>query len=80
MPALRTSAARRQHVVGWIALTLLAFLQAPGRTAADTKFDLTADPAAFLSAATHAYTDRFTLGQIQTRPTDTSSPTARFSG
>lgn len=65
MPALRTSAARRQHVVGWIALTLLAFLQAPGRTAADTKFDLTADPGAFLAAATHAYTDRFTLGQIQ---------------
>ena len=46
-------------------MTLLAFLQAPGRTAADTKFDLTADPGAFLSAATHAYTDRFTLGQIQ---------------
>lgn len=65
MPALRTLAARRQHLLGWIALTLLSFLQAPGRTAADTKFDLTADPGAFLSAATHAYTDRFTLGQIQ---------------
>nr|WP_273413804.1 alpha-(1->3)-arabinofuranosyltransferase family protein [Corynebacterium appendicis] len=55
----------RTHLVGWVALTLLAFLQAPGRTAADTKFDLTADPGAFLAAATHAYTDRFTLGQIQ---------------
>mgnify|MGYP002714531406 CR=1 FL=1 len=65
MPALRTLAARHQHVVGWIALTLLSFLQAPGRTAADTKFDLTADPHAFLASATHAYTDRFTLGQIQ---------------
>ena len=65
MPALRTLAARRQHLLGWIALTLLSFLQAPGRTAADTKFDLTADPGAFLGAATHAYTDRFTLGQIQ---------------
>ena len=53
------------HLVGWVALTLLAFLQAPGRTAADTKFDLTADPGAFLAAATHAYTDRFSLGQIQ---------------
>lgn len=59
------SAPARQHVLGWVTLTLLAFLQAPGRTAADTKFDLTADPGAFLAAATHAYTDRFTLGQIQ---------------
>ena len=63
MPALRIPF--RQHLLGWVALTLLAFLQAPGRTAADTKFDLTADPGAFLAAATHAYTDRFTLGQIQ---------------
>ena len=55
----------RTHAIGWFFFTLLAFLQAPGRTAADTKFDLTADPGAFLTAATHAYTDRFTLGQIQ---------------
>ena len=68
MPALRTFTARgphTTHAAGWIVLALLAFLQAPGRTAADTKFDLTADPGAFLAEATHAYTDRFTLGQIQ---------------
>nr|WP_231375952.1 alpha-(1->3)-arabinofuranosyltransferase family protein [Corynebacterium aquatimens] len=53
------------HLVGWIFLTLLAFLQAPGRTAADTKFDLTANPAGFLGQATHAYTDAFTFGQLQ---------------
>ncbi|SDS82474.1 arabinofuranan 3-O-arabinosyltransferase [Corynebacterium timonense] len=55
----------RGHVVGWAVLTLLSFLQPPGRVAADTKFDLTQDPAGFLSQATHAYTDQFTLGQIQ---------------
>lgn len=55
----------RGHVIGWAVLTLLSFLQPPGRVAADTKFDLTADPAGFLRQATHAYTDQFTLGQIQ---------------
>lgn len=68
MPALRTISARGPHMThaaGWIVLALLAFLQAPGRTAADTKFDLTADAGAFLAEATHAYTDRFTLGQMQ---------------
>ncbi|WP_018295958.1 DUF3367 domain-containing protein [Corynebacterium lubricantis] len=53
------------HLVGWVLLTLLAFLQDPGRTAADTKLDLALDPAGFLSQATSAYTDDFTLGQIQ---------------
>ncbi len=53
------------HVVGWVLLTVLAFLQDPGRTAADTKLDLALDPAGFLAGATSAYTDEFTLGQIQ---------------
>ena len=53
------------HVYTWLILGLLAFLQAPGRTAADTKFDLLVNPAGFLAAAGHAYTDTFTLGQIQ---------------
>ncbi|MHA2789983.1 alpha-(1-_3)-arabinofuranosyltransferase domain-containing protein [Corynebacterium sp. S7] len=53
------------HLVGWVFLTLLSFLQEPGRTAADTKLDLALDPAGFLGQATSAYTDTFTLGQIQ---------------
>nr|WP_255695743.1 alpha-(1->3)-arabinofuranosyltransferase family protein [Corynebacterium sp. CNCTC7651] len=41
------------------------FLQPPGRVAADTKFDLTADPVGFLRRALHAWTDEFPLGQMQ---------------
>lgn len=53
------------HVLGWVALTLISFAQPPGHVAADTKFNLTQDPAGFLAAATRAWTDQFTLGQIQ---------------
>ncbi|QQU91798.1 DUF3367 domain-containing protein [Corynebacterium propinquum] len=41
------------------------FAQPVGLIAADTKHDLTADPAGFLAAATHAWTDVFPLGQLQ---------------
>lgn len=53
------------HLLGWVVLGLVSLLQAPGRVAADTKHDLTADPAGFLAQATHAWTDTFTLGQLQ---------------
>ena len=53
------------HLLGWIVLGLISLLQAPGRVAADTKHDLTADPAGFLVQATHAWTDTFPLGQLQ---------------
>jgi len=55
----------RTHWLGWLALTLLALLQPPGQIAADTKFDLTANPAGFLRNALHIYTDEFPLGQVQ---------------
>lgn len=55
----------RAHLAGWLALVLLVLAQPPGRVAADTKFDLVADPARFLARATHAYTDEFPLGQVQ---------------
>lgn len=51
--------------LGCLALTLLSFLQPPGRIAADTKFDLTANPGGFLRGALHAWTDAFPLGQMQ---------------
>lgn len=53
------------HLLGWLALTLISFAQPPGQVAADTKFNLTHNPGAFLAAVTRAWTDQFTLGQIQ---------------
>lgn len=53
------------HLVGWLAAALIAFLQPPGQVAADTKFDLVANPAGFLARATQVWTDAFPLGQIQ---------------
>ncbi|AGF73584.1 DUF3367 domain-containing protein [Corynebacterium halotolerans] len=53
------------HLAGWLLLAAVMFLQPWGLTAADTKHDLTADPAGFLAGALHAWTDTFTLGQLQ---------------
>ncbi|WP_283175923.1 alpha-(1-_3)-arabinofuranosyltransferase domain-containing protein [Corynebacterium guaraldiae] len=43
----------------------MVLVQPWGLTAADTKHDLVANPAHFLRCALHAYTDTFTLGQLQ---------------
>lgn len=53
------------HLLAWVFFAAVMFLQPPGRTAADTKLDLVADPAGFLAGALHAYTPEFTLGQLQ---------------
>ena len=46
-------------------VALVVLLQPWGLTAADTKHDLVANPSGFLAGALHAYTDTFTLGQLQ---------------
>lgn len=53
------------HLPVWILLGLVVFLQPVGQVAADTKLDLLLDPSGFLSGAMHAWTDDFTLGQLQ---------------
>ena len=55
----------RARIGGLFFLALVVFLQPWGLTAADTKHDLVANPAGFLAGALHAYTDTFTLGQLQ---------------
>lgn len=53
------------HAIVWLVLAAAMFAQPVGLIAADTKHDLTADPAGFMAAATHAWTDVFPLGQLQ---------------
>ena len=57
--------ARRVHLIGWLCCAFIIFLQSPGKTVADTKHDLVANPARFLGGALHAWTDTFPLGQLQ---------------
>lgn len=57
--------ARHAHAAGLVLVALVVLAQPWGLTAADTKHDLAANPAGFLAGALHAYTDTFTLGQLQ---------------
>ncbi|MEU1983686.1 alpha-(1-_3)-arabinofuranosyltransferase [Nocardia sp. NPDC019395] len=44
---------------------LLSFLQAPGLTVADTKYDLAENPLGFLARAAHMWSSQAPMGQVQ---------------
>ncbi|TDV41758.1 arabinofuranan 3-O-arabinosyltransferase [Actinophytocola oryzae] len=46
-------------------LTVVSFLQRPGRTTFDTKLDLVVDPLAFLGRALHLWNPEATAGELQ---------------
>ncbi|MFF3221690.1 alpha-(1-_3)-arabinofuranosyltransferase family protein [Nocardia suismassiliense] len=48
-----------------LAAFLLTFLQAPGRTVADTKYDLAQNPLGFLERAGHLWSSQAPMGQVQ---------------
>ncbi|TLF74450.1 alpha-(1-_3)-arabinofuranosyltransferase [Nocardia cyriacigeorgica] len=48
-----------------VAAFLLTFLQAPGFTVADTKYDLAENPLGFLDRASHMWSSQAPMGQVQ---------------
>ncbi|MGW1484183.1 alpha-(1-_3)-arabinofuranosyltransferase [Micromonospora parva] len=61
----RHTARRFRHLVICIALTALAFQQAPGQVVPDTKIDLSVNPAGWLLRSLHLWDPTGTFGQLQ---------------
>lgn len=61
----RHTARRFRHLVICIALTALAFQQAPGQVVPDTKVDLFVNPAGWLLRSLHLWDPTGTFGQLQ---------------
>ncbi|MCP9622248.1 DUF3367 domain-containing protein, partial [Nocardia otitidiscaviarum] len=56
----------RRWLIGTVlAAFLLTFLQAPGQTVADTKYDLAQNPLGFLARAAHLWSSQAPMGQVQ---------------
>ena len=53
------------HVLVAALLMLMSFLQRPGETTFDTKFDLSADPGAFLERALRLWNPQLSFGELQ---------------
>ncbi|MFC8044897.1 alpha-(1-_3)-arabinofuranosyltransferase family protein [Nocardia sp. NPDC057353] len=56
---------RRWFLGTVVAAFLLSFLQTPGRTVADTKYDLAQNPLGFLERAAHLWSSQAPMGQVQ---------------
>ncbi len=64
---VRRLAALPRNPAAWamLGLTLLSFLQRPGRTTFDTKLNLAVDPVAFLGRTLHLWNPQATGGELQ---------------
>ncbi|MFB7720376.1 alpha-(1-_3)-arabinofuranosyltransferase [Nocardia sp. NPDC056100] len=60
-----TPLGRRWLLGSVLAAFLLTFAQAPGRTVADTKYDLAQNPLGFLARASHLWSSQAPMGQVQ---------------
>ncbi|MFD7076882.1 alpha-(1-_3)-arabinofuranosyltransferase family protein [Nocardioides sp. NPDC059952] len=75
------SATSKLRLVAYVAiLTAITFTQAPGRIVADTKFDLSADPWAFLARAVNMWDAQGAFGQVQNQAIGYVWPMGPFYG
>ncbi|OIJ24440.1 hypothetical protein UG56_022915 [Nocardioides luteus] len=75
------SATSRLRITAYVAiLTAITFTQAPGRIVADTKFDLSADPWAFLGRAMTMWDAQGAFGQVQNQAIGYLWPMGPFYG